>query len=102
MCSFSTTHLDAQEIIESSTIANVLPLIDEETWVLVDLDNTVFQAKQALDHVNWLQHEVQKQIDSGKSREDAFYSIYPLYKDYVLVLLFVKYVSDKYAGQKDA
>ncbi len=24
------------------------------------------------------------------------------YKDYVLVLLFVKYVSDKYAGQPDA
>ena len=24
------------------------------------------------------------------------------YKDYVLVLLFVKYVSDKYAGQNDA
>ncbi len=24
------------------------------------------------------------------------------YKDYVLVLLFFKYVSDKYAGQKDA
>ena len=24
------------------------------------------------------------------------------YKDYVLVLLFVKYVSDKYAGKKDA
>ena len=24
------------------------------------------------------------------------------YKDYVLTLLFVKYVSDKYAGQKDA
>jgi type I restriction enzyme M protein len=24
------------------------------------------------------------------------------YKDYVLVLLFMKYVSDKYAGQKDA
>ena len=24
------------------------------------------------------------------------------YKDYILVLLFVKYVSDKYAGQRDA
>ena len=24
------------------------------------------------------------------------------YKDYVLILLFVKYVSDKYAGRKDA
>lgn len=40
MCAFSTTHLDGQEIIENSTIANVIPLIDEETWVLVDLDNT--------------------------------------------------------------
>lgn len=80
MCDFSATHLDAQEIIESSTVANVLPLIDQETWVLVDLDNTVFQAKQALGHVNWLQHEVQKQIESGKSREEAFYSLYPLWK----------------------
>jgi uncharacterized protein (DUF952 family)/FMN phosphatase YigB (HAD superfamily) len=80
MCAFSATPLNAQEIIESSTVANVLPLIDEETWVLVDLDNTIFQAKQALGHVNWLQHEVQKQIDSGKSREEAFYSLYPLWK----------------------
>ena len=24
------------------------------------------------------------------------------YKDYVLILLFIKYVSDKYAGKKDA
>jgi len=24
------------------------------------------------------------------------------YKDYVVILLFVKYVSDKYAGRKDA
>lgn len=80
MCTFNAAHLDAQGIIESPTIANILPLIDEETWVLVDLDNTVFQAKQALGHVNWLQHEVQKQIESGKSREAAFYSMYPLWK----------------------
>lgn len=81
LCSFNTfNYVTAQEIIESSTIADVLPLIDEDTWVLVDLDNTVFQAKQALGHVNWLQHEVQKQIDAGKSREEAFHSLYPLWK----------------------
>jgi uncharacterized protein (DUF952 family)/FMN phosphatase YigB (HAD superfamily) len=81
ICSLNTfNYLAAQEIIESSTIADVLPLIDEDTWVLVDLDNTVFQAKQALGHVNWLQTEVQKQIDAGKSREEAFHFLYPLWK----------------------
>lgn len=81
MCAlWSCNNLDAQKIIESSSIVNVLPLIDEETWVLVDLDNTVFQAKQALGHVNWLQDEVQKHIAMGKSREEAFYSMYPIWK----------------------
>lgn len=80
MCAFNAAHLNGHEIIESPTIANILPLIDNETWVLVDLDNTIFQAKQALGHVNWLQHEVQKQIELGKSREDAFYFIFPLWK----------------------
>lgn len=78
---FSTSnYLDAQELIESKTIADVIPLIDENTWFLVDLDNTVFQAKQALGHVNWLQHEVQKLVTAGKSRQDAFHSLYPLWK----------------------
>jgi hypothetical protein len=32
------------QIIESLTITHVLPLIDDDTWLLVDLDNTLFQA----------------------------------------------------------
>ncbi len=69
-----------QEVIVCETVIDLLPLIDEKTWFLVDLDNTVFQATQALGHVNWLQHEVQKQMNEGKSREEAFYSLYPLWK----------------------
>jgi uncharacterized protein (DUF952 family)/FMN phosphatase YigB (HAD superfamily) len=68
------------QIIESLTIANVLPLIDDDTWLLVDLDNTLFQASQALGHVNWLLDEVTKRIEQGMSREDAFHSMYPLWK----------------------
>lgn len=81
ICAFTTlNHLDAQEIIESTTIEDVLPLIDEDTWFVLDLDNTVFQAKQALGHVNWLQHEVQVQMAAGKSQEEAFHTLYPLWK----------------------
>lgn len=67
-------------IVETRTIETVLPHIDEESWFLVDLDNTVYQAKQALGHVNWLQHEVQSLVEAGMSKEDAFHSLYPLWK----------------------
>lgn len=78
--SVSSTMTGSQQIIESFTIADVLPLIDEDTWLLVDLDNTLFQASQALGHVNWLLDEVAKRIELGMSREDAFHSMYPLWK----------------------
>ena len=54
--------VEAHKIIETNTIENVLPLIDEETWFLVDLDNTLFQAKQALGHVNGLEHAVPPEL----------------------------------------
>lgn len=75
--STSTTN---QQIFEHSTIKNVLPLIDDETWLLLDLDNTVFQASQALGHVDWLYHEVGKLLQSGMSSDDAYHSMYPLWK----------------------
>lgn len=80
-CLFSTfSYLIAEEIIEISSITKILPLINEETWVVIDLDNTVIQATQALGHVDWLQHEVQKLTESGKSLEEALYSLYPIWK----------------------
>lgn len=77
---FTSFSLGSHEIRESNKISEVIHLIDQETWFLVDLDNTVFQTKQALGHVDWFQHEVEKLIAKGKSREDAFHSLYPLWK----------------------
>ena len=65
------------KIIETSHIADVIPLIDQNTWFLVDLDNTLFEAKQALGHANWFYDQLQQKIDKGLSREEAFKEFYP-------------------------
>lgn len=67
-------------ILETHTVHDVLPLIDQDTWLLLDLDNTLFQASQALGHVDWLWAEISKLIAQGMSQQDAFHSMYPLWK----------------------
>jgi hypothetical protein len=72
-----TSLLAEAKIIETAHIADVIPYIDEETWFLVDLDNTMFEAKQALGHANWFYDEIQQRLQNGMSREEAIRDIYP-------------------------
>lgn len=65
------------KILETSHIAEVLPLIDKDTWFLVDLDNTLFEAAQALGHANWFYDEMQKRLQAGMTREEAIRDCYP-------------------------
>lgn len=65
------------KIIETKHIEDVLPFIDEETWVLVDLDNCLFEGAQALGHANWFYDEVQQRIQKGMSRDVAISDAYP-------------------------
>ena len=55
----------------------MLPLIDQESWFLVDLDNCMFEAAQALGHANWFYDELQKKMEKGMSREEAIAEAYP-------------------------
>lgn len=64
-------------IVQTAHIQDVLPLIDEETWFLVDIDNCLFEAAQALGHANWFYDEMQKTMERGKSREEAIAEAYP-------------------------
>lgn len=64
-------------IIETAHVADVIQFIDEDTWFLVDLDNTMFEAKQALGHANWFYDEMQKRLQNGMSREEAIRDSYP-------------------------
>jgi hypothetical protein len=65
------------KIVETARIADVLPFIDDDTWVLVDLDNTLYQAAQALGHVDWFHDEVVKKMQTGMTHEQAGRSCYP-------------------------
>jgi len=64
-------------IIETRHIADVIPLIDEETWFLVDLDNCMFEGAEALGHANWFYDELQQRMQKGMSRDEAICDAYP-------------------------
>jgi hypothetical protein len=69
--------LGEAKIIETTHMADALPYIDTETWFLVDLDNCMFEGKQALGHANWFYDELEQRLKNGMSREEAFCEFYP-------------------------
>ena len=65
------------KIIETVTIETVIPLMDEATWIVVDLDNTVFEGKQALGHTEWFYDKAYALMDKGMTLEEATRECYP-------------------------
>jgi Protein of unknown function (DUF2608) len=76
LCCLAFIETEAK-IIETRYIEDVLPLIDDETWFLVDLDNCMFEGAQALGHANWFYDELQQRIQKGMNREEAIADAYP-------------------------
>lgn len=56
-----------------------MPLSGNEYWVFIDLDNTLFQARQALGHADWFYHLTQQRMEQGMSHDEAFIDAYPLW-----------------------
>lgn len=69
--------LATAKIIETRTIEDVIPLVDSDTWVVVDLDNTTFEGKQALGHTDWFYHNARKLIATGMTLDEATVALYP-------------------------
>ena len=67
------------EVIESSSIEIIKPYIEKNTWVLVDLDNCMFQCKTAYGHANWFYDHLNERIAKGMSKEEAITDCYPLW-----------------------
>lgn len=65
------------KIIETITIETVVPLVDEDTWLVVDLDNTVFEGKQALGHTEWFYDKAYALMKDGLTLEEATRECYP-------------------------
>ncbi len=64
-------------IVETTTIEAVIPLIDEETWVVVDLDNTTFEGKQAFGHTEWFYDKAYAIMEEGLTLDEATRICYP-------------------------
>lgn len=65
------------KVIVTNHIKDVPALIDKDTWFLVDLDNCMFEAAQALGHANWFYDEMQKFTEKGMTRDEAIATAYP-------------------------
>lgn len=65
------------KIIETVTVDTIVPLIDKDTWLLVDLDNTTFEGKLALGHTEWFYDKAYKKMECGMTLEEAGRECYP-------------------------
>lgn len=76
---FSFPVCSNQKIVETYAINSIQPYINSDTWVLIDLDNTLFESKQALGHANWFYDLIQEKMQKGASKEQSIKEIYPLW-----------------------
>ncbi len=53
-----------------------MAFVEDDSWVLVDFDNTLFQAKQALGHVGWFYDEVNQGLEKGLPHDEAVREAY--------------------------
>lgn len=69
--------INEAKIIETFTVETVIPLIDGNTWLVVDIDNTVFEGKQALGHTEWFYDKAHMLMNEGMTLEEATRQCYP-------------------------
>lgn len=65
------------EIIETSRMEDVLPFVDENTWVLFDIDDTLVESELQVGRAKWFFHEVEKLTSQGYDFETAILELYP-------------------------
>jgi hypothetical protein len=69
--------INEAKIIETITVKDIIPLMDEDAWLVVDLDNTVFEGKQALGHTEWFYDKAYVLMNNGMTLEEATKECYP-------------------------
>lgn len=65
------------EIIQIDRMEKILPYIDETTWVLFNLDDTLLESRLQVGRPKWFFYEVEKRIAEGQDYESAVRSCYP-------------------------
>ncbi|GEM_PF-988881 len=58
-------------VFESGKIEDMLPYVDQETWVFLDVDNTMIESTQQLGSAQWRNHIRKKARECGYSPEEV-------------------------------
>lgn len=69
------------EIIEIDKIEEILPYVDQDTLVVLDIDDTLMVTAQMLGGDCWFRHFLKEQVSKGFSFEEALAKVLP---DYML------------------
>lgn len=75
-------------LLETDNISEIIPHVTENALLIFDLDNTVIRSKNSLGSAQWFYWMVQREMDKGKSREEARAKVFPYYtniQDYIEV-----------------
>lgn len=63
------------EIIETAKMEEILPYVDETTWVLFDIDDTLLESELQAGRTKWFYHEFGKRLSQGIDKNEAILSI---------------------------
>jgi FMN phosphatase YigB (HAD superfamily) len=69
----------AGEISSAPTIENLIKKAEGSYWIVVDLDNTLFEGKEAFGHAHWYEDKYKKLLDQGLSKAEALSECHPLW-----------------------
>lgn len=67
------------EIIEIQKIEEILPFVDENTLVVLDIDDTLMVPAQMLGGDCWFRYNFKRYLENGREVEEALNEILPLY-----------------------
>ena len=65
------------EIIETNRMEEILPHVDNTSWVLFDIDDTLLESAIQAGRSKWYFHEVAKLMEQGHDNETAQKLFYP-------------------------
>ncbi len=65
------------EVVEVQTVKDIDYDWKSDTWFLVDLDNCLFEAKQAYGHADWFYYLIEERMSKGMTKTEAILDVYP-------------------------
>ena len=64
------------QVISSPTIETLIEKGEKPFWLVIDLDNTLFEGKEAFGHSHWFDDHYAKEIAKGSTKAEAVAKLY--------------------------